>query len=78
MTNGITVQPDGEDLFYFDYWLNETCSSGFSRSEDRPALCWLFTQLKDNRTFWEARLYTKYKHDQTLAVPEQLVWWEDE
>lgn len=78
MTNGITIQPNDEGAFYFDYWLNETCSSGFKYNKDSPALSWLFIQLKNNKTFWETRLYNKYKNDQTLAVPEQLVWWEDD
>ena len=67
MTNGIAVKyKDGS----FDLWLNRTCTSGYLPLDG--ALLRIFRYGTDP-IYWE-----EYSPQFKIAVPEQLVWWEDE
>ena len=81
MTNGIAVSlgnPVGRD-----YWINNTCCSGYSGYKDgmgsvlRHCLESFISEGKEwidcDKECWE-----EWSPMYTLAVPEQLVWWEDE
>lgn len=78
MTNGITVRA-GIKSFEIDYWENGRCTSGYSHGSRSLEL--VFKTILNDRSFkadWGLEMFRKYAHRQTLAVPEQLVWWEDE
>ena len=79
MTNGITIGVYNNKGFSFDYWLDKKCTSGYSHGSDSLRL--VFKNVLNDPNFHSARgaeMYSKYAKDQRLAVPEQLVWWEDE
>lgn len=78
MTNGITVRA-GIKSFEIDYWENGRCTSGYSHGSRSLEL--VFKTILNDRNFkadWGLEMFRKYAHRQTLVVPEQLVWWEDE
>lgn len=78
MTNGIAVRP-GSKLFVLDYWQNGRCTSGYSHGSRSLELVFK-TVLKDPKfkSGWGYEMFDKYANKQTLVVPEQLVWWEDD
>ena len=78
MTNGITVRA-GIKSFEIDYWENGRCTSGYNHGSRSLEL--VFKTILNDRNFkadWGLEMFRKYAHRQTLVVPEQLVWWEDE
>lgn len=81
MTNGLVVSK--YDILGRDYWHNGTCCSGWS-FPDGSATEHCLKAFKFGvagsaaMEGWDNRTFLEYSPTQVLAVPEQLVWWEDE
>ena len=76
MTNGIAVNKKEIGI---DYWYNGTSGSGWT---GRHGFC-LENCLKrfvgpTGPRDWSTSWMDEYGPHYTLAVPEKLVWWEDE
>lgn len=79
MTNGIAISRN--DPLARDYWLHGTCCSGYSFTRGSVVRRLLEVFIENGKT-WDSigggELWKEYSSGYTLAVPEQLVWWEDE
>lgn len=74
MTNGIAV---GLEDHTRDIWFNGTCSSGYVFDGD--VLSHVFKAFyEDGAESWSEDMFKDYAQEQKLAIPEQLVWWQDE
>lgn len=81
MTNGLAVHL--RDAYGRDYWHNGTACSGYSfRGGSTTEHC--LRTFKFGAVgcpagyYWDSRSFDEYSKFHKLAVPEQLVWWEDE
>ena len=76
MTNGIAVNKTQKG---FDYWHNGTAGSGWVNKWDRDLVVCLERFVGPTRLVdFTEDLMKEWGHGYKLAVPEQLVWWEDE
>lgn len=80
MSNGIAVGMT--DYLTRDYWYNGTCCSGYSFRGNVTEHClkaFKFGTAGFPAAFgWDEETFKLYSKSQKLAVPEQLVWWNDE
>lgn len=78
MSNGIAISKN--DILARDYWHKGTASSGYS-FKGKVLQTLLTNFLKQGELGyhnWGKDLFKEYSSGYTLAVPEQLVWWDDE
>ena len=78
MSNGIAISKN--DILARDYWHKGTASSGYSFEGKvlHTLLTNFLNQGKPGYPDWRKDKFKKYSSEYTLAVPEQLVWWQDE
>ncbi len=78
MSNGIAVGKT--DPLARDYWFKGTASSGYSFKGEvtRTLLNNFLNKGKPGYSYWGETLFKQYSKGYTLAIPEQLVWWQDE
>lgn len=80
MTNGIAVSLS--DAYGRDYWHNGTACSGYSFKGEPTGHClraFKFGVGKLPAAFgWDSKTFDDFSPYYKLAVPERLVWWQDE
>lgn len=74
MSNGIAICAYAPTKWSFDYWKDKTCTSGYQHGTNSFGLLFRdYFKRGLRESAWD-EWSPKYK----LAVPEQLVWWDDE